>query len=169
MQSKKELQEENATLIKENEEYAADISTLEREKLSLMDKCDKLSHELDNKRTACAEYEATKRQEEKEIRRLNDKLLNLTNVETVLARLEENLKTPNKLLEDKNRELTERVQQLEYENQSLRANIDTFNQSMRNTGYLEGKIEAYERMLISSHIVTADDGSAQEYRFTDKI
>lgn len=158
MLNKKELQEENTVLIKENEGYIRDISMLEREKLRLMEKCDKYTQELINEESECRKNKEMNKIANDEIRELKNKLSKLINVEKVLERLEESLKLPSKVFEDKNRELTERVQQLEYENRSLRSNIDTFNQSMHNTGYLEGKIEAYERMLIPTRPVAADDG-----------
>jgi len=145
MQSKKELQEENEALIKKNEGYMRDISILEREKLRIIEKCDKLSHELDNEKSGHIRHEKLKQDAEAEVRELKKELSHLTDVRNILSELKKSIGTSNLILEDRNNQFLGEIEKLKSENEYLKSEFN-------KTEYLKGKVDAYERMSIFNSI-----------------
>ena len=163
MQNKKELQEENAALIKKNEGYVRDIFILEKEKLRLMDKWDKLSHELDNEKARYIGLEELKKDAEAEVRQLKKELSHLTDVRNVLSELKKSIGTSNLILEDRNNQLLGEIEKLESENQYLKSDIDMLKSELDKTEYLKGKVDAYEMMPIFNNSLQGKDTGVESY------
>lgn len=147
MLNKKALQEENEVLKLEIEQYEKAIQEFREAEIFIKEQRDEARKALAEEGIKCRAHISDVSQAKQEIRELKRELGALTDVKTIMAELKKCISAPNKSIEDKNNSLIAENDCLKCDLQDLQAENNRLTQEFQRLGYLEGKIEAYERML----------------------
>jgi len=144
--SKRDIQEENELLKQDIEKYKNDIREREAEKTGLTDDLTEYSRHLERTEDECSSLRKIKKDSDKEIIRLKNEIASLTDVRKVLDEIKRCITISNKVLEDENNNLKIEIDRLNSHSQILQSNIYKMGDEINHTRYLEGKVDAYEKI-----------------------